>query len=341
MLKNLRFWLGIAVTLVFLFFALRNVHFSDVGRALREANYIFILPALAAYFIGVWFRALRWRFLLKPLRSVSANRLFPTVVIGYLANNVLPLRAGEVVRAYILGEQQRLSKMSILGTIVVERIFDGLALLFFVVVVMLLPFVAMPDWLQTLAKLAAVVFVGALAFLFIVALSEKRTQRLVAIVVRFLPHRLGDQVAGMATRFVQGFGVLQSPLNLAAVFGTSVLVWLFEATMYFTMGYAFNLNQPFYVILLATAAANLLLTVPSSSGGIGPFEFATKTTLVLFGTAESVAITYAILLHAVLLIPVSLLGFFFLWQANLSLAKMISSKDRPAPLPVPAREDKP
>ena len=340
MLKSLRFWIGIAVTLVFLFFALRNVHFSDVGSALREANYIFILPALVAYFIGVWFRAVRWRFLLKPLRSISANHLFPTVVIGYLANNVLPLRAGEVVRAYILGEEQRLSKMSILGTIVVERIFDGLSLLFLVVVVLLLRLVDMPDLLQTVAQIAGIVFVGALVFFFVVALSEKRTARFIALVVRFLPHRLGDQVSGMASRFVEGFKVLQSPLNLAVVFGTSVLVWLFEATMYFIMVYAFDLEPNFPVILLMTAAANLALTVPSSSGGIGVFEFFAKTTLVLFGAAEAIAVSYAILLHAVLLIPVSLLGFFFLWQANLSLAKMISGKDKPAPLPVPAGKEK-
>lgn len=322
MFKKIRFWIGLAVTLGFLYLFLRKVNFSEIGDALRMANYIYILPALAAYFIGVWFRAVRWRYLLKPIHSTSSAKLFPVVVIGYMANNILPFRTGELVRAYIMGEKERLSKMSILGSIVVERIFDGLALLFFVAIVMLLPFIQLPDWLTHVARIMSIVFVGALAFFLLIALSERWTARTVRLLLRFLPGTAAQRAGDQVRLFIEGTRVLHSPVNLAAVFVLSILIWVAEASMYFIMTYSFNLHQPFYVILMSTAAANLFLTLPSSPGGIGPFEWATGETLKLFGTGAALATSYAVALHAVLLIPVSLLGFVFLWLANMSLAQV-------------------
>ncbi len=90
MLRNWRFWLGLVVSLFFLALAFRGVHPREAWQALSTANYLFIVPSLVSYFIGVWLRAVRWGILLRPVKDLGAVRLFPTVVIGYMANNVLP-----------------------------------------------------------------------------------------------------------------------------------------------------------------------------------------------------------------------------------------------------------
>ncbi|MCL5961132.1 MAG: flippase-like domain-containing protein, partial [Chloroflexi bacterium] len=124
-MKRWKFWLGLAVSCVFLYLAFRGQDFGQIGRAIRKANYVYVLPALAAYFAGIWIRAMRWRYLLSPVADRPARRLFPVVVIGYMANDILPVRMGELVRAYVLGEREQISKSATLATILVERIFDG------------------------------------------------------------------------------------------------------------------------------------------------------------------------------------------------------------------------
>ena len=122
-MRSWRVWLGFAISLVFLYFAVRGQDFERIGQALREARYIWLLPALAAYFLGVGVRSVRWHDLLRTVQDIPPARIFPVVSIGYMANNVLPFRAGELVRAYALSARFQVRKSAALGTIAVERIF--------------------------------------------------------------------------------------------------------------------------------------------------------------------------------------------------------------------------
>jgi len=320
-LRNYRFWLGVVVSLLFLFLFLYRTDFSEMGRAFSRANYTFLVPAVLVYFVGVWFRAMRWRYLLMPLKAVPSRRLFPTVVIGYMANDVLPLRAGELVRCYLLGAKEGVSKTAVLATIFVERVFDGLALLFFLALISL--FVPFEDWLRDTARVMGLLFVGALVVFSAVASSEKRVQGLANILLPFLPARLREKVIGLLSLFLGGLASLRSPGMLLGVFLTSLLAWLAEAAMYYIIGFSFELGQPFYVYLTTTAVANLAITLPSSQGGIGPFEFFGARTLGLFGVAEGLSMAYILVLHAALLLPVTLLGFVYLWLENMSLSSVV------------------
>src|SRR5947208_3593439 len=119
-----RVWLGFGISLVFLAFALRGQDFSLIWHSLKTAQYGWLLPALAAYFIGVGVRAVRWHYLLRGVQNIPARRLFPVVVIGYMANNTLPFRAGEVVRAYSLSARFGVRKSVSLATISLVHIVD-------------------------------------------------------------------------------------------------------------------------------------------------------------------------------------------------------------------------
>jgi len=318
--RKRRFWLGTIISLAFLALFFYQIDLAEMVQTLVRANYLYLAPALLIYFVGVWFRALRWRFLLQPLRHLSSRRLFSVVVIGYMANDILPLRAGELVRAYVLGEREGMSKTSVLATIALERISDGLSLLFIAASVSLV--LPLADWLRDIVQLLALLFIAALFVFFLMASSRNLTLRATRAVLSVLPSHLSRRGEGMAAHFVSGLQALHSPLGLLAVFAISLISWLCEAGMYYLIALSFDIVQPFTVILLVTAAANLAISLPSSQGGIGPFEYFASRTLLIFGVELARSTAYTLVLHAALLLPVIALGFVYLWLENLSLAQL-------------------
>lgn len=313
--------LGLVVTIVFLVLLARQV---DVGRAaesLRAADYALLLAALPCYFAGVWFRTLRWQQLLSPIARLPAPGLFTQVVIGYMANDVLPLRVGELVRAYLLGRRHRLAKVAVLGSIAIERLTDGLVLLAFAGGVAL--FLPLESWMGWVIRTMAVVFVGAALGMLAVLLFREPVAR------RLAPHAPAvlTRVAGA---FLGGAESLRQPGLLAQAGAHGAMTWLCEAGVFYVVALAMGLAIPLSVLLLSMALANLATALPSSQAGIGPFEYFAAQTLVLFGTDPSVAATYALLVHVVLILPVTLLGFFFLWREELSLEQVTRAATQPS-----------
>ena len=129
LIRNWRFLIGVGVSLILLLVLLYQVDLSEVGEALTSANYLYLAPSIALYFVAVYFRAVRWRYLLSPLKVLRVGRLYTVVVIGYMANNLLPARLGELVRAYYLARREPINASSALGTVAVERVYDGMTLL--------------------------------------------------------------------------------------------------------------------------------------------------------------------------------------------------------------------
>ncbi|MHB1131705.1 MAG: lysylphosphatidylglycerol synthase transmembrane domain-containing protein [Chloroflexota bacterium] len=316
-----RLGLGLAISLVFLYWLSSQVRDLDrVLAALSEAQYIYVLPALAAYFLGVWVRAIRWHYLLKPVREVSASQLFPVVVIGYMANNILPARIGEFVRAYVLGERAGISKTATLGTIVVERLCDGLALLSFMLMVALV--VPFGITLQQIAWVTAALFLGMLAALALFAARPDWAERLVGLALRPLPPRYAAPLARLAAAGLSGLRALRSARVFGTAFALSLLAWLCEAAMYYLIALGFFPWLGAEAILLTVAVANVGAMIPSSPGYIGTFDALAVFALGLFGVAGELALGYTAVLHAALILPVTLLGFFFLWRENLTLSTL-------------------
>ncbi|MBI2917069.1 MAG: flippase-like domain-containing protein [Chloroflexi bacterium] len=321
MLNRRRLWLGLAVSLVFLGLLLYRLDLGKMLRALVQANYAYLFPALAVYFVGFYLRAVRWRLLLAPMRHVASGRLFPVLTIGYMANNILPLRLGELVRAYFLGEQERVSKAGALGTIAAERIFDGLSLLLFLVV---LAAVSPPaPWVRSIEGVMALLFGGALVVVLLALAKPHTLERLVSAFEKRLPARFHGRFAGLATRFLGGLESLRQPGQALKVMAVSLTIWVCESLMAYVLARSFSLGLGVAPYMMATAAANLAISLPSSSGGIGPFEFFAAKSLQIFGTDPEAATAFSIALHAALLVPVTLLGLAFLWWRNLSLSEAL------------------
>ncbi|HUS15321.1 MAG TPA: lysylphosphatidylglycerol synthase transmembrane domain-containing protein, partial [Chloroflexia bacterium] len=207
MLRDKKFWIGVAISLFFLYLAFRGENFAQIGDSLGKVQYWALLPALGAYFIGVWFRAVRWGVLLSPLRKgIHPYQLFKVLVIGYMGNDILPARLGDVIRVFVLSRRESVTKSATLATILVERIFDGLTMLGFLAVSAL--FVTLNADLTNALRVFTIVFlVGLLAFVFLAA-SPDRIATLVQLVLgrspigRVIPESLHGRALHMTSAFV-------------------------------------------------------------------------------------------------------------------------------------------
>ena len=338
MLKDKRFLIGVAVSIVLLslFLYTNRTYFAGMGQAFKEANYILIIPGVLIYFCGVYFRALRWKFFLKPLGNFSSFRLFPLVVIGFMVNNVLPGRLGIIARAYMLGEKEKISKMAVGGTMVAEQVFDGVMLLVFAFCISV--FAPLSGTIQTGVYIAAGLFFAALLLCFVLVLSPRFAKRGIAtLLVVVWSKKWRSKAEGWLLRLVEGLQFMRSPKKLVITLILSVLVWLCEAGLFYMVSLSFvDLNQPFYIMLLVTSVASLswaLIFV--AQGGLGVFDYFCQQTLFLLiptgiladnTLAEAYKTSvgaYVIVLHIVLLFPVIALGFVCLWKEKFSLAKLI------------------
>jgi hypothetical protein len=329
------------VSALFLGLFVYNTDFGEIRDAFRHANYAIAAASLPVYFAGVWLRTVRWQYLLRPVARVPASRLYPVVIIGLMANNLIPARAGELVRAWVLGERERVSKAASLGSIAVDRLFDGLTLI--PMLVIFVPFVEggeeyplpVVDWTIDLVQLGivmAALFGAGFVVLYVLAFSERWAARVDGWIMRLTPARLRPSLEGLLHSFLQGLHSLRSPGRMAAAWVMSTGSWLLEATMYYLVGIAFDIHAGFEVYLVATAAANLAIAIIASSGGIGPFELVVKQTFIAAGATASAATAYAIGLHALVLLPVIALGLYFLSTMGLSFGEMFRrSTERSAP----------
>ena len=312
MLKSWKFWLGAIISALFLVWALRGLDLARVWLDMRQANYWWIVPGVLAYSIGVWARAWRWHYLLRPIKPISLRVMWPVVVIGYMGNNVYPFRAGEFIRAYVLRKKEGVSISASLATILVERIFDGLVMLLFVFIA--LPLVpGLPDWLRNTVIYASIAFLGALIVFLVMAALPDTSRRLYQWGIgRFAPQTMQAKLLTIADRFMEGLSSLTSLKDIIMVFVTSLVIWLLETVKYWFVMFAFNFTVSFFALMLMNGVVNLATTIPSAPGYIGTFDGPGIEVLKVFGVDPIVAAAYTLVLHAALWLPITLLGFWYM-----------------------------
>ena len=319
---------------------------------MAAANYWFVAPAIGLYLISMLFRTLRWQVLLRHMGPVKTRRLYPVVIVGYMANNLLPMRLGELVRSYYVGEREGISKTSALATIFVERVLDALTLLFFVAAIAL--FVPLSGLAESfgdrfgvpwplLVVGFSVPFVFAFGALLLFAFFPDRSRQMATLLTRPLPYRLGAQLSDLIALFIQGLKPLSSPRTLALIFILSVPVWIFESGLFFLIGFSFDLNNVYdnlgdlaVAAVLVTAIANIGSSIPAAPGGLGLFELMAREAMVLIPLAtvdRSVAAGFATLVHATLLLPMIVIGQLFLWNQHISLRSLTKAGQAPPTVP--------
>lgn len=340
MLKRWQFWLGIAISAVFLYDILGKLDLAEAWEIARNGNYWWIIPGVAVYFVAVWARTWRWHYMLRSIKQVPLRRLFPVVVIGYMGNNVYPFRAGEFIRAYVLKRKEDISASASLATIIVERIFDGVTMLFFVFVVLpIAPEAA--EW-RDIVIWFSILFFGVLGVFFLIAASPARSQKLAAwFIERVVPSRFHSAAQNITGRFLEGLNCLRSGKDVLMIFVTSVAIWLTETTKYWFVMHAFDFRVSFFVLMLMTAVVNLATTLPSSPGYVGTFDWPGIKVLEGVGIQRAIATSYTLVLHVALWLPITVLGFYYMWRESVTwsqfaeAAKLKGGNSEPPPLSAP------
>lgn len=319
-MKRWQFWLGVLVSAVFLWLALKGLTLKQVWVDILSANYWWLVPSVVVYFVGVWVRTWRWDYMLRPLKHIPVRRLFPVVVIGYMGNNIYPFRAGEVLRSYVLRRREAVPMSASLATVIVERVFDGLVMLMFVFAA--LPLAPIPSAsIQSMVIWASVAFFGALVTFFIIAAVPERILQLTQWVSgRFLPQRFHAPLLEGAEKFMFGVASLRSFRNVLMIFFSSLLIWLLETAKYWFVMQAFNFQVSFFALMLMNAIVNLATTMPSAPGYIGTFDGPGIAVLVLYGIKDTIATAYTLVLHAALWLPITALGALYMIREGLGWA---------------------
>lgn len=310
---------GLAVSIFFLWLGFRGLDFGEIWDTLREVNFGWIALGVPVYFVAVYILAWRWHYLLAPIKPLHPHRLFPIVVIGYMANNLLPLRLGEVMRAYVLKRRDHVPIVPTLTTILIERVFDGLVMLAFILSALLFVDFEEPT-LRKVILLATPLFFGALLVFFWLAMSPEVARRWYsAIIQRFIPNAgLREKILGLADELMRGFASLRSWRALGLVVFYSVLSWSIEASIYWIVMQAFQFEVSFYVLMLVIGFGNLSTILPSTAGYVGTFHAVAILTLVAFDVDRTIAGSYAILMHATLWLPITVAGLVYLLRLGLS-----------------------
>lgn len=303
---------------------LRQVDRAELASALASVRPLYLVAALAVYALALWVRGLRWQLVLSPHVRVTPFEAFSLLVIGYAANNVLPVRAGEFVRAGLLQSRHGTPWTTGLGAIAVERVLDGLMLALFLSGTVLVA--GGNGVVRALAGLGAAGFLGVLIAMYAVAIAGDRGTALLARLLRLVPGALGERLARMAEGVVDGLAVLRDIRLGLALLAATALTWSLEAATYGLVGAGFDLGLSPLVYLGLCGAANLAIAAPSTSGGIGPFEYFAREIAVWFGAATVAATAYALVVHALILVPVVLLGALLLWRQHLGLGALLRPK---------------
>lgn len=328
-MKRWQFWVGVVISAVLLYFALRGLRLGEVWNVVKEAKLIWLIPGVAVYFLGVWVRAWRWHYLLRPIKKISTASMFPVVTIGYMGNNIYPARAGEVLRAVVLKKHENVPVSASLATIIVERIFDGVVMLAFV-------FLNLPELarlthdsgflgnIQQLALWGSGLFFGALLIFLAAAMFPQITERIAFKVIdTVVPAKFRDPLKGFTNRFLSGIISLRSPWNILMIFFTSVVIWLFETGKYWFLMHAFPFQVSFFALMLMNGLVNLATTIPSAPGYIGTFDLPGIALLTAYGVSKEIASGYTLLLHAALWLPITLLGAYFFAREGLKWTQKI------------------
>jgi glycosyltransferase 2 family protein len=338
-MKRWQFWLGLLISAIFLYLVLRKIDYTTLLQVLKAANYWWLIPGVAVYFIALWARSWRWHYLLRPLKSIPTRRMFPIVAIGYAGNNIFPARAGEVVRAVVLKRKEGVPISASLATIIIERVFDGIVMLAFVFVNLAeltrltsvsIDIAGLKVGIREVAIWGSVAFFGALTIFLIAAMFPAPTERLITrMVERLAPLRVREKTLGISRRFLAGLESLRSPFDVLMVFFTSVLIWLLETVKYWFVMHAFSFSVSFFALMLMNGVVNLATTIPSAPGYLGTFDLPGIAVLQAYNIPFTTAASYTFVLHFALWFPVTALGLYYMFREGIRWTETIKAKDEP------------
>ena len=345
--KNIIFILSIIVSIVCSWLFVRKIEWSLLKNALKEANYWYVIPTLILTLLVYVVRALRWQGLLSHIKRVSVLNLLSITSIGFMANNILPARVGEVLRPFILYKKEYIKFSTSFATVIVERIFDMLGLIIFTVaVIALLPHPAhhnsvvqlsanethtvkesiipsLKKWIEVFAAVGVLT----IASLFLIVIKPDFFKKVLSKLCFFLPHKLKDKILVLYDSFVHGLKILENKTQTVWVMALSLVIWVLGGAEIYLLGFSFHMHLPFMGACLVAICLALAVALPQAPGYIGVFHIAVLKSLDIFGIQTTAAQSYAIVLWAISILPSTLMGFFFLWREGIAFREVVKLEE--------------
>ena len=321
MLKSARFWIGIVISVVCLYFAFQGIQFDKLLDALRGIDWWWMVVATIFFFISYAGRVFRWQLLFHPQKP-RWDKTFYALNIGYFLSNLLPARLGDIIRAYLIGDIENVGKARALSTVVVERLFDGLAVvLLLAVTALFVPNIPLEARQGAIGVAAA--GIGGVAFLLVLSFQKERGMNLLRRLTAPIPFLRSPSLWGAFESLIDGFAILRSPREIIGVAAWSVFVWITGGVIYWVVMRAMNLDWSVSAAFLVMLVTSLVVVVPSSPGYIGVFHYAAQLTLTsVFGADKSAALSYAVVVHAFSYILLIILGIYSMWHEGLTYQKL-------------------
>jgi hypothetical protein len=329
--------LGLVISTISLYIAIRNLQPLEVWQAFKQARYGWIIPAVTLYLLALVARTFRWQALLSPQRHVPFRELLPTMAMGRGANNIYPFRTGEIIRALLLRQRNEISAAGGVASILVERTFDGLTMILLLLMAALIGGIPEAREIELLGQIVRIdlryllwvatgVFGAALAFIYAMVLWSDPIQRLLGwFIDHLVPQRFRSRFEGIASRFVVGFSSVGSVWTLTLVLLSSLAVWTAETISYRLLMNAFGFGVNLHQLLLMSGSANLGTALPSGPANVGTFDAPSILVLTSVGVPKNTAISYQTLLHAVLWSTETFAGLWFMWRSGLRKADLDQS----------------
>jgi hypothetical protein len=306
------------------------IDWREFASSLARVNYVFLIPAVLCVVASYFFRALQWRYVLGGVRRVPVYPLFRITMIGFFANAILPARLGEVVRAYILARKQNLSKGTSFASVIVTRLLDG-AVLFLILggVAVLIP--AKIAGVRAGGTTGFIIYFTLVSFFVLFYFNRGAATKIIKFIFAPFSKRAAIKIVRSLDKFIHGFSCFRSPADLGKAFLYSGAIWLLVALSYYfiNLGFKFTTPLPLYAPLLLVAIVSLAISVPSSPGFIGTMELGVIAALHIIepDLTRNEALSYAIIVHVVQVLPSVFIGLFYLWTEHLTIAELAKADE--------------
>lgn len=322
--RNLIFWVGLGISCLFMVLFFRKIDFPHLSSTLASADYRYVLAAIASTFFSYYLRAVRWRLLLLPVKDIPVSVLYPATIVGYMANNLLPARLGEVVRAFLLAGRTGLETPTVLASLVIDRLFDGFTVILLLVTTMLslrLPS-GMADTQTVLRSGGMIMFLlYAALVVFMVFLKRQtvRTLALVSFLLKPFPSWMGNRIIPLLGSFIGGIRISGRLTHLFALLLLSFLIWGFALWPIDLILRAFGFQLPLSASMFILVLLVFAVMVPASPGYIGTYHYACFQGLNAFLVPQQTSVSIALIIHGTSFFPVILAGFYHLWKEGIPL----------------------
>jgi uncharacterized protein (TIRG00374 family) len=328
MSRRVQIAIGAALAVFLLWLFLREADLGNVLAELKQADYRWVLAATTLTLLVTLHRAWRWHYLLLPIKSIPLAPLTATTFMGWTFTTLLPGRLGEVARPVLLGRRVGISKTAAFATIVLERLFDLMCVLLILVAYLLffpLPAGVGEDGTAIIAAMrwSGLIALGgliiAVVVLVVAQMMPRRTDALLVKIAGGAPGPIGDRLLPIGRSFLTGFAGIKDPKLIATITVHSLLIWLNILVTYYILFFAFDINLPYYAAMPLVVAVVIGVTVPTPAA-IGAFHTATLLALgTLWGVPNEQAVTYGIVCHAMVFVPITAIGIVLLSREGLSV----------------------